>query len=311
MLDLSTQCGGERGRLIRAGFWIIASILFAAMHAWGSQKHDVTGVLLQVDREHRTISVSCQEIPGYMDAMVMPFTVRDVKMLSGLEPGMSIDFSLVVDKDASHVESIRAHPFESLELDPTQARRYKLMENAIASRSSADILHVGQAVPDFSLLDQNRQTVSLSQFAGKVVAITFIYTRCPRPDYCIRLSNNFGLLQKRFPREMGHDLILLTIVIDPARDQPEALADYARTWKADARSWHFLTGPLADIQKLCRGFDMAFYPDEALLVHSFHTVVIDRQGKLAANLEGNNFTPQELGDLVESVIAPRQEPGTK
>ncbi len=110
---------------------------------------------------------------------------------------------------------------------------------------------------------------------------------------------------------MGHDLILLTIVIDPARDQPEALADYARTWKADARSWHFLTGSLADIQKLCRGFDMVFYPDEALLVHSFHTVVIDRQGKLAANLEGNNFTAQELGDLVESVIAPRQEPGTK
>ena len=317
MFDLSNhrQCAGERGRIPGRGMRIMAAVLFAAVFtwesAWGSQKYDVTGVLLQVDREHQTISVSCQEIPGYMDAMVMPFTVSNPKMLSGLEPGMSIDFSVVVDKDSSHAEGIRAHPFESLELDPTQARRYKLMENAIAAKSSADILHVGQAVPDFSLLDQNRQTVSLSQFAGKVVAITFIYTRCPRPDYCIRLSNNFGLLQKRFPQEMGRDLILLTIVIDPARDQPETLADYARTWKADARSWHFLTGSLADIQKLCRGFDMVFYPDEALLVHSFHTVVIDRQSKLAANLEGNNFTPQQLGDLVETVIAPGRQAGIK
>ena len=147
MLDLSNQCDGEHLRLSSPGMWIMAAVLLAAIFtresAWGSQKYDVTGVLLQVDREHQTISVSCQEIPGYMDAMVMPFTVRDPKMLSGLEPGMSIDFSLVVDKDSSHAESIRARPFESLELDPTQARRYKLMENAIASRSSADILHVG------------------------------------------------------------------------------------------------------------------------------------------------------------------------
>jgi protein SCO1/2 len=315
VLKLSNQPGGgtckrgTRGYLHLTG--IIAFILLVAINTWSSQKYDVSGVVLKVDREHQTIFVSCQEVSGYMDAMAMPFAVHDPKMFAGLEPGMSIDFSLVVDKDSSHVESIRPHPFESLELDPTQARRYKLMENALAAQSSADILHVGQAVPDFSLIDQKRQTVSLSQFAGKVVAVTFIYTRCPRPDYCIRLANNFGLLQKRFQRQMGRDLVLLTIVIDPARDQPETLADYARTWKADASSWHFLTGSLADIQKLCRGFDMTFYPDEALLVHSFHTVVIDRQGKLAANLEGNTFTAQQLGDLVESVIAPPQEAGIK
>jgi protein SCO1 len=233
----------------------------------------------------------------------MSFPVLDPKAFAGLEPGMAIDFLLIVDKDSSHAESIHVHPFESLELDPSEARRYKLMEKAMQAGSTADVLHVGQRVPDFALIDQNRQPVSLSQFAGRVVAITFIYTRCPRPDYCVRLSNNFGLLQRRFHKRMGHDLILLTIVIDPAHDQPQALTNYARTWKADARAWHFLTGPLPDIQHLCRNFDMAFYPDEALYVHSFHTVVIDRQGKLAANLEGNDFTAQQLGDLVQSVIA--------
>jgi protein SCO1/2 len=286
---------------------MLSAIVFTAVHLWASQNYDVTGVLLQVDRQRQTISVSCKEISGYMDAMVMAFPVREKKMLEGLEPGMTIEFSLVVDTDSSYAENLRVRPFESLELDPTEARRFKLMEKSMASRSAAtEVLHIGQPVPDFSLTDQSRQRVSLSQFAGKVVAITFIYTRCPRPDYCVRLSNNFGLLQRRFQSRLGQDLVLFTVVIDPAHDQPEALANYARTWKADARTWHFLTGPLPDIQKLCRKFDMAFYPDEALLVHSFHTLVIDRKGRLAANLEGNDFTAQQLGDLVQSVLTPPQ-----
>jgi protein SCO1/2 len=291
--------------ILRRSLGILLPFLFLSLHVLASQKYEVSGVLLQFDKEHRTMSVSCHEIPGYMDAMVMPFRVRDSKMLLGLEPGMTIDFSLVVDKSSSFAEDIHAHPFESLDLDPTQARRFKLMENAMAARSAAtDVLHVGQLVPDFTLIDQHRQRVSLSQFSGKVVAITFIYTRCPRPDYCVRLSNNFGVLQRKFKSNMGRDLILLTVVIDPANDQPEALTQYARIWKADARSWHFLTGPSSDIEHLCRKFDMAFYPDEALLVHSFHTVVVDRQGKLAANLEGNDFTVQQLADLVGYVMEP-------
>jgi protein SCO1 len=145
--------------------------------------------------------------------------------------------------------------------------------------------------------------VRLSQFAGKVVALTFIYTRCPFPDYCVRLSNNFGLLQKRFHDRLGSDLILLSVVIDPAHDQPQALADYARIWKADARAWHFLTGSQEQIDQIAGRFDMNFYPDEALYIHSFHTIVIDREGCLAANVEGNDFTPKQLGDLVAAVMS--------
>ena len=294
--------------ILRRSLGMLLPFLFLNPLVAASQKYEVSGVLLQVDKEHATMSVSCREIPGFMDAMVMPFRVRDSKMLIGLEPGMSIDFSLVVEKSSSFAEDIHAHPFESLELDPVQARRYKLMENAMATKSAAaDVLHVGQLVPDFALIDQHRQRVSLSQFSGKIVAITFIYTRCPRPDYCVRLSNNFGVLQRKLKSNMGRDLILLTVVIDPANDQPEALTQYTRIWKADARSWHFLTGPSSDIEQLCQKFDMAFYPDEALLVHSFHTVVIDREGKLAANLEGNDFTVQQLADLVESVMAPSHQ----
>jgi protein SCO1/2 len=239
--------------------------------------------------------------------MVMSFPVRDSKLPDGVQPGVTVEFTLVVEKGSSFAEGVRVVPFESLELDPTEARRLKLLENETSAKPpSAEVLSVGAAVPDFQLVDQNHQVVSLSQFTGKVVALTFIYTRCPLPDYCLRLSNNFGVLQRRFGNHMGRDFILLTVVIDPVHDQPDALKNYARTWKADPHNWRFLTGTQSDIQLLCRRFDMAFYPDEALFVHSFHTVVISRSGHLIANLEGNTFTAQQLGDLIQTV-ADRQE----
>jgi protein SCO1/2 len=282
---------------------VVAVSLLTAAHAWAAQKYGVRGLVLKVDPSRKSMLVSCESIPGYMEAMTMPFNVRESRVLEGLKPGTAVDFTLVVDEDSSYAENVRARAFENLELDPTQARRMRLLEKMVAPSSSLPgALAVGQLVPDFTLTDQNRRQVKLSQFAGKVVAVTFVYTRCPFPDYCFRLSNNFGQLQKRFKEQMGRDLVLLTIVIDPANDGPEALTKYARIWKADSDGWHFLTGPLPEIQQLSRKFDMNFYPDEALLVHSFHTAIIDRQNKLAANLEGNEFTSQQLGDLVETLL---------
>ena len=285
-------------------FIFFAAASFAAPQKPNPQKHDVTGLLLAVDPARRTITVSCREIPGYMEAMVMSFQVKDSALPDSLKPGAMVDFTLIVDHDASYAEGVKVRPFESLELDPTEARRLKLVENASSAQPpSADVLHTGDSVPDFRLNDQNREPVSLSQFRGKIVAMTFVYTRCPLPDYCVRLSNNFGVLQRRFKSRMGHDVVLLTVVIDPVHDQPAELNSYARTWNADSRSWHFLSGPVTDIQRICRTFDMAFYPDEGLFVHSFHTVVIGRSGRLAANLDGNNFTAQQLGDLIQVLAA--------
>lgn len=292
-----------RRSVLEYGAAILLVYRFAVGDCLGSEKkYDVTGLLLSANLSKHSITVSCKQIPGYMDAMVMSFTVKDGRLPDRLQPGATVSFKLVVEDHSSYAEDVRIVPFESLELDPTEARRLKLLENAISAKPpSADVLREGQFVPDFRLIDQNRAPVSLSEFTGKVVALTFVYTRCPRPDYCVRLSNNFGILQRRFAGRMGRDLILLTVVIDPVHDQPDALNEYARTWHADARSWHFLTGSVADIQQLCRRFDMSFYPDEALFVHSFHTVVIGRRGQLIANLEGNSFTAKQLGDLIANV----------
>lgn len=301
----------RNGHLRRSATGLCVLLLLAAIAVASPKQYEVSGLLLASDPARHTITVSCKEIPGYMDAMVMSFPVGDAKLPDGLSPGVTVAFTLIVEKDSTHAENLRVQPFESLELDPTQARRLKLLENATRhDKSEINPLRLGEPVPDFHLTDQNRQSVSLSEFKGKIVALTFIYTRCPFPDYCMRLSNNFGVMQRRFKDLLGKDLVLLTVVIDPVHDQPDALKNYARTWNADARNWHFLTGSVTDIQDLCRRFDMAFYPDEALFIHSFHTAVIDRNGRLAANMEGNNFTAKQLGDLVE-LEAKKESPGMR
>jgi protein SCO1/2 len=157
-------------------------------------------------------------------------------------------------------------------------------------------------VPNFTLTDQNRRHVVLSQFTGKVVVINFIYTSCALPNFCFRNSNNFGVLQKRFQEKMSRELVLLTVTFDPQRDHPDVLAKYAKTWKADPATWHFLTGSVPDIQHVSNLFGVDYYPDEGLMDHSLHTAIIDRQGKLVANLEGNLFTAEQLGDLVQIIL---------
>jgi protein SCO1 len=277
--------------------------LLLAFPAFAQQRYAAKGLVLAVDKAHRSMTVSCESIPGYMDAMVMPIEVRDGKELEGLTRGALIEFSLVVEKENSYAEAVHIRSFESLEADPLSARRLRLLDGAMdQSLAPGRVQKVGQAAPDFSLIDQNRERVTLSQFAGKVVAVTFVYTRCPFPNFCFRLTNNFARLQKRFAREMGSELILLTITLDPVHDQPEALAEYGRTWNIDPKGWHLLTGPPAEVQKFCDRFGVAFYPDEGQFIHSLHTLVVDRQRKLAANLEGNEFTAEELGDLVQSVL---------
>lgn len=281
---------------------LLLAALLAPFPTLAQQRYSAKGLVLAVDKQHRTMTVSCEDIPGYMDAMVMPMEVRDAGELDGLARGTLIDFSLVADKEHPYAENVRIRNFDSLELDPLSARRLRLLDGAIDQSLSLDLLKVGQPVPDFSLTDQNREHVTRSQFGGKVVAITFVYTRCPFPNFCFRLTNNFARLQKRFANEMGRNLILLTISLDPVHDQPEALAEYARTWNIDAKGWHLLTGPPAEVHKFCERFGVAFFPDEGQLIHSLHTLIIDRQGKLAVNLEGNEFTAEELGDLVQSVL---------
>jgi protein SCO1/2 len=147
--------------------------------------------------------------------------------------------------------------------------------------------------------------ISLPELRGRVVALNFVYTSCALPTFCLRLANNFAVLQKRFEKRLGKDLVLLTVTFDPVHDTPEVLAKYSEQWKANPAAWHFLTGSEADVQRVCRVFGVQAFPNEGLMDHSLHTVLIDRQGKLAANIEGNRFTASQLGDLTEGILGGR------
>jgi protein SCO1/2 len=275
---------------------------------YAGQKYPVTGMVLKVDPANKSVVVSCNAIPQFMEAMTMRLSVADAEELSNLSPGTMIEFTLDVDANSSRAESIRVHSYQGLEPDPLAARRLKLLDRGSRSAASKPV-SIGEVVPDFTLTAQDGHQVTLSRFKGKVVALDFIYTRCALPNFCFRSSNNFGNLQRRFHDHLAKDLVLLTITFDPVHDSSDVMEKYARTWKADLNAWHFLTGSEADVRKVCDLFGEDYFPDEGLMDHSLHTAVIDHRGRLAANLEGNEFTSTQLGDLVQSVLIPsKSEP---
>ena len=136
-----------------------------------------------------------------MGSMIMPFEVRDAKDLAGVVPGAVVEFTLVVGDKAAYATKITIERYQSVEQDPLTARRLAVMRKMAGLASKP--LEIGARVPDFTLIDQTRQPVSLSSLAGKVVVVNFVYTRCALPQFCLRVSNNFGVLQKRFQKELG------------------------------------------------------------------------------------------------------------
>jgi protein SCO1 len=288
-----------------------ALLLFCSAPGWAARHYDAKGLVLKVDKRHSSLVVSCEKIPGFMEAMAMSFPVRDPKELGGLAAGTMVEFSLVVAGDSSYIEKIHIHRYESVEQDPLGARRLKLMAEFVSGSSAQQELKTGDHVPDFSLIDQNRQTVALSQFSGKVVAVTFTYTHCALPNFCFRIANHFRQLQKRFASRLGNDLMFMTITFDPVHDTPDVMAKYGKTWNADPRGWKLLTGSQADVEALCNKFGISHWADEGLMTHSLHTIVIDRRGNLVADLEGNEFSADQLGDLVEAVLTRTAEPAVQ
>jgi protein SCO1/2 len=264
-----------------------------------TRRYPVTGMVLTVDGARRTFVASIETIPGFMDAMTMPFEVKDARELGDLVPGAIVEFTLVVGAGASHAEAVRIRRYESVEQDPLNARRLSLLKQ-IAGRGTK-ALPIGADVPDFRLTDHEHRPVSLSRHRGKIVAINFMYTTCQLPDFCLRVVNHFVVLQKRFKARLGRDLILLTITFDPLRDTPDVLERYSRQWNPDP-SWRFLTGSVGDIQRVLDLFGVAAFPNEGLMDHALHTVLIDRTGTLVANIEGNQYSSDQLGELTQAVL---------
>jgi protein SCO1 len=293
-------CTFTRSLVLGAGI-----LTFASLRVWAGEVHAAQGMLLNIDRTHRTITVSCNAVPGYMDAMVMEFQVNSLSEFKSLTPGAMLRFRIVEGKHRLYAEQLQAVPAESAEAEPEEAARLEFLQRVIDPAVAARAVPVGGQVPDFTLVDRAQAPTRLADLRGKVVVVSFTYSRCPNPNYCFRLSTNLALLRKRFRGRMGEDLILLTIVIDPDNDRDKVLQEYADIWKANPKEWLFLSGALPEVRNVAELFGMNFWSDEGFLTHPFHTVVIDRNGRLAANVEGNQFTSTQLGDFVQTVLTRR------
>jgi len=226
--------------------------------------------------------VAHKPIENYMPAMTMAFRVGREVDLGQLTPGTRVQFELKVGKTASVAQNVRV-----LESKTDLKLPLKPLQRVL----------IDQKMPSFSLIDQAGKTVRLSDFQGKVVVVDFIYTRCPLPDVCPRLSANFASVSKKL---RGRDVEFLSITIDPQFDTPAVLSEYARRWQA-GESWKFLTGTPEQIQEVAGLFGLIYWPEEGSITHTVATAVIGRDGTLVAKIDGAGYRPDQLLALVESV----------
>ena len=274
--------------------WLCFFVLFVSLFGVAcAAHHTTTGLVLRVDQTSSTVTISHDAFPGYMDAMAMPFDLKGSARGAKFTVGDRVKFRLSVKGGHSWVDRV-----EVVSAAPVDA--------GLQNTPAAPVLvPVGTAMPDFELTDQDGQPLALSALKGKVVAVTFIYSRCPLPDYCPRMIENFKAVRARFADRMNRDLVFLTISFDPRYDTPEVLTKYASSQRAVWPGWRFLTGDPAKIERVCNAFGIQYWAEEGLITHSLQTAIIDREGRLAATVEGKDFTPAQLGDLVGAVLDPR------
>lgn len=165
-------------------------------------------------------------------------------------------------------------------------------------------LKVGQRVPDFQLINQNARAVKLSDFRGKVVLVTFLYTQCPFPDKCPMLAAKLDKTRDLMDQVEGAQgkFQVISITLDPKRDTPENLKKYAQGHD-NAPNWSFLTGKATDVAKVASLFGVIYYTEKGVIEHNMRTAVIDQNGKLVKLYTGNDWKPGEVAASVRDLVA--------
>jgi protein SCO1 len=253
--------------------------------------YEARGLIRGLPPDHKTIGIQHEDIPGFMPSMTMPFEVRDEKEFANLQLGDAISFRLNVTQRDSWIDRIQKIDTGQLHL-PTQAPAPpKLSKTGSQSR-----LHEGDAMPDFKLTDQEGKPVILETLRDHPFVVTFIFTRCPLPNFCPRMSQNFAELQAAIQASSDplSSARLLSISFDPAFDTTEVLKQYAEHAGADPAIWSFATGDPAEIQKLTKAFSIFVQPEGGTISHGLATALVDGHGKIVRIWRGNGWTPAEV-----------------
>lgn len=252
------------------------------------REYELKGQVLAVRPDRNEVVIQHEDIESFMPAMTMPFKVRDPQLLAGKQPGDLVTATLVVEERDGvldpYLSTVTTTGHEELETAPPA--------------ETPEVLQKGDAVQDAPLVDQDGKARPMSSFRGHRVALTFIYTRCPLPDFCPLMDRHFATVQKeiRSTPELA-DVRLLTVTFDPEFDRPAILKAHASRRQADPALWSFLTGEPDAIREFASQFGI--YTENspqrpADIIHNLRTAVIDGGGRLFAVHSGNSWTPAEL-----------------
>lgn len=273
------------------GAWIARHRLVPAATE-KARTFEVHGVIRGVDRSQKSVRIAHQEILNYMPAMTMPFAVKDAALLKDLAEGDTVQFELVVtenDSWVSHLEKIQADLTGSVSISAPSA-------------SAVECLHSGELVPDFNLINQDGQSFNLNDFHGKAVLLTFIYTRCPLPNFCPLMTKNFSELERRLTKEFAGRFQLLSVSIDPGFDRPEVLKAYAARAEADPKDWWFATGESSAIRAVGDAMGLSYEKENGLISHDLRTALIGPDGRLVHLWKSNVWTPYEVQRRVRETL---------
>jgi protein SCO1/2 len=257
-----------------------------------AQAYPVRGVVISTDPERHEVLLKHDEITGLMPAMTMSYRLEDPSILSELHPGDLITSTLLADHAAAGQVNLR---LKDIVVIAQGQPDYKPTVN----------YHVparGDDVPDFKLLNQSNHSIDLKKFRGKVVVMTFIYTRCPLADYCPRMSHNFAEIDKTLQVDpaLYKGTHLLSVSFDPTYDTPKVLRSYGSAYtgnftKETFQHWEFAAPPVAELPSMEQFFDVGVTPGpQGSLRHSLSTIVIGKDGKVADFWPTNDWKVEDV-----------------
>ena len=249
------------------------------------KKYDLKGKVVAVEPDKHLVTIAHEEVQNYMPAMTMPFTVPSEADLQILAPEDEVTATLVVDGTKSWLEDLIIS---------------KQSQNAAAAPGLVEAKE-GDDVPNYGLVNQNGQDIKLHNYRGKTLLLTFIYTRCPIPEYCTLMSTNFATVERQLQQqpETYQKTHLLSISIDPEYDTPQVLRSYGaahteRYQEETFSHWEFASGTKDQVKGVAQFFGLRYYQASDEIVHGLKTVIIGPDGKVAKVYSDNKWNPDEV-----------------
>ena len=257
--------------------------------AQAAQHFEVKGVVREIEPDGQTVLIQHEDIPGFMPAMTMPFSLRGTNVSHGFAAGDQVRFELTVTKEDSWISRV-----EKLRAINVSAGYFGV--------SDENRLKPGDTVPDFTLTDQDGKAIHLTDFRGKAVLVTFIYSRCPLPNYCPLMSKNFSKLQQQLTKEFAGRFHLVSISFDSEYDTPKVMKSYAEVFTKDETSWTFASGGKQQILSVASEFGLVYLPEAGSFTHDLRTALIGPDGKLIHVWRSNVWTPDEVESRIAEVL---------